>query len=221
MPAAGPGRKLAPDLIGMGESAKPDIGYTFDDHARCLDAWFQHLGLDDVVLVGHDWGVAVTETIVKPMSWEEFPPAGAEIFQALKTPGVGEKMMLDDNIFLESMALADEDRAAYLRPYPARESRVPLLTWARSMPLGGEPADVVERVEHYDMWLAASVDVPKLLMTFGPGFDTMMDDRMIAWCAEHIAALDIVHHDLPAGHHTPEDQPEALAATLAAWLDAH
>ncbi|GHF08695.1 hypothetical protein GCM10017786_48130 [Amycolatopsis deserti] len=62
--------------------------------------------------------------------------------------------------------------------------------------------------------------MPKLLMTFRPGFGTMMDDRMIAWCAENIAALDIVHHDLVAGHHTPEDQPEALAATLAAWLDA-
>ncbi|WP_431923247.1 haloalkane dehalogenase [Amycolatopsis tucumanensis] len=238
MPAAGPGRKLAPDLIGMGESAKPDIGYTFDDHARYLDAWFEHLGLDDVVLVGHDWGgalafdwaarhpgrvrgIAVTETIVKPMSWDEFPDAGAEIFRALKTPGVGEKMMLDDNIFLESMALGAEDRVAYLRPYPTRESRVPLLRWARSMPLGGEPADVVARVEHYDKWLAASADVPKLLMTFRPGFDTMMDDRMIAWCAENIAALDIVHHDLPAGHHTPEDQPAAIAATLSAWLDRH
>ena len=32
-------------------------------------------------------------------------------------------------------------------PYPTPESRRPLLAWARSMPLGGEPADVVARVE--------------------------------------------------------------------------
>ena len=31
---------LAPDLIGMGNSGKPDIAYRFDDHARYLDAWF-------------------------------------------------------------------------------------------------------------------------------------------------------------------------------------
>jgi haloalkane dehalogenase len=27
-------RCLAPDLIGMGQSGKPAIGYRFDDHAR-------------------------------------------------------------------------------------------------------------------------------------------------------------------------------------------
>lgn len=52
-----PGRRLlAPDLIGMGDSGKPDLAYSFDDHARYLDAWFDALGLDEAVLVGHDWG---------------------------------------------------------------------------------------------------------------------------------------------------------------------
>ena len=58
MPAS-PGRRLAPDLIGMGRSGKPDIAYRFADHARYLDAWFDALELDDVVLVGHDWGGAL------------------------------------------------------------------------------------------------------------------------------------------------------------------
>lgn len=40
----------------MGDSGKPDIEYTFADHARYLDAWFDALGLDGVVLIGHDWG---------------------------------------------------------------------------------------------------------------------------------------------------------------------
>ncbi|MEP7023808.1 MAG: alpha/beta fold hydrolase, partial [Actinomycetota bacterium] len=38
-------RGLAPDLIGMGRSGKPAIGYRFADHARYLDAWFDALGL--------------------------------------------------------------------------------------------------------------------------------------------------------------------------------
>src|ERR1700716_504693 len=53
------GRCLAPDLIGMGQSGKPDIAYRFFDHARCLTAWFDVLGLDKVTLVGHDWGAAL------------------------------------------------------------------------------------------------------------------------------------------------------------------
>lgn len=86
----GAGRLLAPDLIGMGASGKPDIGYSFSDHARYLDAWFDRLELDSVILIGHDWGgalafdwaarhperirgVAFMEAIIRPMSWDEFP----------------------------------------------------------------------------------------------------------------------------------------------------
>lgn len=119
LPAVGaPGRLLAPDLIGMGESGKPDLAYTFADHARYLDAWFDALGLEEVVLVGHDWGgalafdwaarhpgrvrgIAFTETIVKPMAWEEFPEGGRHLFRAIRTPQVGEAMVLDDNLFIE------------------------------------------------------------------------------------------------------------------------
>ena len=91
LPAFGaPGRLLAPDLIGMGQSGKPDIDYSFDDHSRYLDAWFDAVGVDSVVLVGHDWGgalafdwatrhrdrvrgIAFMETIVRPFTWDDFP----------------------------------------------------------------------------------------------------------------------------------------------------
>ncbi|WP_433509377.1 haloalkane dehalogenase [Nonomuraea sp. CA-143628] len=245
MPAVGPGRLLAPDLIGMGESGKPDIDYTFADHARYLDAWFDALDLQDVVLVGHDWGgalafdwatrhpgrvrgIAFTETIVKPMTWEEFPEGGRELFRAIKTEGVGEAMILDDNAFLEqglpgtvATPISQGDLDVYGKPYPTRESRRPLLQWPRAMPLGGEPADVVARVEAYDRWLAASTDVPKLLLTFAPGPGVMMHEDMIAWCAANMAALEIEHSEEVAGHHTPEDHPVLIATAIAAWADRH
>ncbi|MEU7835362.1 haloalkane dehalogenase [Nonomuraea sp. NPDC049129] len=245
MPAVGPGRLLAPDLIGMGESGKPDIDYTFADHARFLDAWFDALDLQDVVLVGHDWGgalafdwatrhpgrvrgIAFTETIVKPMTWEEFPEGGRELFRAIKTEGVGEAMILDDNAFLEqglpgtvATPISQGDLDVYGKPYPTRESRRPLLQWPRAMPLGGEPADVVARVEAYDRWLAASTDVPKLLLTFAPGPGAMMHEDMIAWCAANMAALEIEHSEEVAGHHTPEDHPVLIATAISAWADRH
>lgn len=92
---AAPGRRLlAPDLIGMGDSGKPDLAYSFDDHARYLDAWFDALGLAGAVLVGHDRGgalafdraarpparlpgrvrgLAFTETIIKPLEEAAHP----------------------------------------------------------------------------------------------------------------------------------------------------
>src|SRR4029453_11098 len=56
---AGQVRAVAPDLVGMGESGKPDIAYRFADHVRYLDAWFAALALHGVVLLGHDWGGAL------------------------------------------------------------------------------------------------------------------------------------------------------------------
>ncbi|WP_280491816.1 haloalkane dehalogenase [Nocardia asiatica] len=245
LPAVGgPGRRLAPDLIGMGDSGKPHIAYTFDDHSRYLDAWFDALGLDDVILIGHDWGgalgfdwaarhpgrvrgIAFTETIVKPMAWQEFPEAGRELFESIKTPGTGEAMMLDQNMFIEmlpgtvAVPLAVEDLDTYRKPYPTRESRTPLLQWARSMPLGGEPVDVVARIERYDDWLATSAEIPKLLLSFQPGPGAMMGPELNAWCAANIAGLEIAEHDLIAGHHTPEDRPEAIATAITSWLDKH
>ncbi|MFE2420598.1 haloalkane dehalogenase [Streptomyces hokutonensis] len=245
LPGVTTGRLLAPDLIGMGESGKPAISYDFADQARYLDAWFDALGLRDAVLVGHDWGgalafdwaarhpdrvrgIAFTETIVKPMTWEEFPEGGRELFRAIKTEGVGEAMLLDDNAFIEqalpastTTPLAPAVLAVYRKPYPTRESRRPLLRWARSMPLDGEPADVVARIEAYDRWLTSSPDVPKLLLTFAPGAGTMTTPDITAWCATNIAALEIEHSDAVAGHHTPEDRPEVIADAISGWVERH
>ena len=239
-----PGRRLAPDLIGMGGSGKPPIRYRFADHTRYLDAWFNALGLDGVVLVGHDWGgalafdwaarhpgrtrgIAFMETIVRPMSWEEFPEGARPLFESFRTSGVGETMVLDENVFINqalprtvASGLAKEDMDAYRKPYPTRDSRLPLLQWPRSMPLDGEPADVARRIEAYDEWLAHSPGVPKLLLTFDPGPGTMMGPEMIAWCAANIASLEIENCGY-AGHHAPEDQPDAIAAAIVAWADRH
>lgn len=239
-----PGRRLAPDLIGMGDSGKPDIGYTFADHAIYLEAWFDALEIDDAVIIGHDWGGALgfdwaarhsqrvralifSETIVKPLTWNEFPEAGRALFGSIRTPRIGEKMVLEDNAFIEQLLpgsvvtpIHEDDLREYRRPYPTAESRKPLLQWPRSLPLDGEPADVVARIETYDQWLGVSHDVPKLLLSFEPGPGVMMGPEIIEWCKQNFANLEIRRLG-PAGHHTPEDQPHAIAATLANWLDTN
>jgi haloalkane dehalogenase len=232
-------RLLAPDLIGMGASGKPDIAYSFADHARYLDAWFEALDLDGVVLVGHDWGgalafdwaahhpertrgVAFMEAIIRPLSWEEFPAPARPRYEALRTPGIGEKLALEDNIVLESMntltPLSEADMEAYRRPYPTPESRRPLLEWTRSIPFDGEPADVARRLEAYGEWLASSQDVPKLLLTFEGAVS--VGPSMIAWCTQYMANLEIENCG-PAGHQAPHDQPEAIAAAITSWALRH
>ncbi len=243
-PRVGGGRLLAPDLIGMGGSGKPDIAYAFDDHARYLDAWFDALDLDQVVLVGHDWGgalafdwatrhpgrvrgLAFLESIIKPVAWEDLTPPARERSKLIRTPGAGEEMVLEQNLFVRTAFTAgvlspvsDEDMRTYLAPFPTPESRRPILAWARQMPIGGEPAGLVARVEAYDAWLATSEDVPKLLMTFEGSPTLGTGKEMTRWCEENIAALEVVACG-DAGHHAQEDRPHEIAAAISAWLDRH
>ena len=232
------GRAIAPDLIGMGRSAKPDIGYRFSDHARYLDAWFDALELDRITLVGHDWGgalgfhwarrhpdrlraVAFMETIIKPIGWDDFPEAGREIFAAFRTPGTGEQLILDQNLFVEAVLpasmlhqLSAEEMDAYREPFRQRDHRLPTLVWPREIPIDGQPSDVVEIVEAYGEWLRSSTDVPKLLLTFEPG--AIMSEPVVRWCRENVAALEVV----PTGkgiHFVQEDEPDAIVHTVGDW----
>lgn len=246
LPRIGAGvRALAPDLIGMGRSGKPGGAYRFGDHARYLDAWFDALGIDEAVLVGQDWGgalafdraarhpgrvrgLAFMETILRPMGWADFPPAARPRFEALRTPGVGEEMVLDRNLFIEdglartilTGPLAETDRAVYAAPYSTPESRLPMLQWARSMPLDGEPADVTARVEAYGGFLADSPEVPKLLLVFDGSPTLMIGPREVAWCERNVSALEGEYCGT-AAHLCPEDRPEEIAAAVTAWAARH
>ncbi|MCY1060073.1 haloalkane dehalogenase [Nannocystis sp. SCPEA4] len=237
------GRCLAPDLIGMGRSGKPDSAYRFQDHARYLDAWFDALALRDVVLVGFDWGgvlaldwarrhadrvrgVVVFETFLQSMRWSDYPPQGAELFRALRTPGVGEAMVLEQNVFLErslgngvKRGLAEGDRAEYYAPFPDPASRRPMLQWPREIPIDGEPADVAAVVDENGRWLAESPEIPKLLLTFdGNGLSN--SPAVVAWAQRTMQNLEVVPLGA-AGHHAPEDAPDAIGGAIVAWLDRH
>jgi haloalkane dehalogenase len=231
------GRCLAPDLIGMGRSGKPAIDYGFADHARYLDAWFDALDLRRVTLVIHDWGsalgfdwarrhaervaaIAFMEAIVRPLAWDEWPEASRELFRSFRTPGIGEKLIFEKNVFLERVLpgsiqrkLTDEEMDAYREPFRDPASRRPMWRWPNQIPLDGEPADVVDVVARYARWLGES-DVPKLLLTFEPGI--LIRAPMVAWCREHVRRLEVQPIG-PGSHFVQEDHPEAIGDAVKAW----
>ena len=159
---------LAPDLVGMGQSAaSPGGAYRFVDHANYLDAWFEALDLrQDVALVLHDWGsalgfhwasrhpervraIAYMESIVQPRDWEDLPPSRAPIFRDLRSEK-GVRMVIDENAFIEMLlpkliirTLTKAEMDAYRLPFIEPQARRPMLIWPRELPISGEPADVV------------------------------------------------------------------------------
>src|ERR1700676_1848405 len=111
---------IAPDLIGFGQSGKPDIEYRFADHFRYLDAFLANAGISSAFVIAHDWGTALAFHLaarrpefirglafmefLRPIpTWEDFPASGRETFRKFRTPGVGEKMILEGNAFVEEV----------------------------------------------------------------------------------------------------------------------
>lgn len=238
---SGSARCLAPDLIGMGGSGKPEIGYRFADHARYLDAWFDAMNLTEVVLVGHDWGgalgmdwaarhpgrvrgIAVIETFLRPLRWAEMPPKGAELFRRYRS-SEGERLVLEENMFLEynlpaqAANLDPRDHDVYRAPYPTPDSRRPLLAWPREIPFDGEPADVARTMTNYGHWMATTPEVPKLLMALDNGAG-LGSPEVIGWAAQEFASCEVVSVGT-GGHHAPEDRPDAIGRAVAAWVHRH
>ncbi|MDT5286736.1 MAG: haloalkane dehalogenase, partial [Mycobacterium sp.] len=106
------------------------------------------------------------------------------------------------------------------RTLPHPESRRPILAWARQLPLGGEPAELVARIETFDAWLATSTSVPKLLLTFQGTPSQLNGEEMAKWRATHTPSLETDSCG-EAGHHAPEDRPKEIAAAISDWADRH
>jgi haloalkane dehalogenase len=160
------------------------------------------------------------------MGWDEVSPQARARGEKIRG-AEGEDLYLGQDLFVRQAftggvltPVSDQDLEVYLSPYPTRESRRPLLAWARQMPFGGEPARLVTRIEAYDAWLAASPQVPKLLLTFEGSPTLLITDAVTDWCASHIASLEIIRCG-EAGHHAPEDRPAEIAAAMSAWADRH
>lgn len=131
-------------------------------------------------------------------------------------------MILDQNLFVELVlpggmqrTLTQEEMAVYRAPFLQRDARRPILALPRDLPMSGEPADVAARVQRYSEWLSASADIPKLLLTFDPG--GVMTEPVVAWCRDHIAALEVVAIG-PGSHYVQEDHGPDIGKTIAAWM---
>jgi haloalkane dehalogenase len=242
LPAVGAGHLLAPDLIGMGRSGKPDLEFTFADHARYLDAWFDTVISDrPAVLVGHDWGgalaidraarhpdrvlgLAAFEAVLRPVRPEQLSgPARAR--RELILSEEGERMFLDteDGIrqaftFGVLTPVSSEDLKGYLLPYSSSASRRPLLAWARQ--LAAPPSEMTDRLEYAGRWLSASKTVPKLLLTFDGSPTLLIDEHAVAWARAQFSSVEIEHLG-SAGHHAAEDRPLEIGRAVSRWLDRH
>ncbi len=239
---AGLGRCIAPDLVGMGDSAKlvpsSDAAYSFKAHSEYLYGLLDALGVDkNVILVVHDWGsglgfewarmdparvrgIAYMEAILRPTGPVDMGETQGGYFDMLRS-AKGEELVLQKNMFVDQMLigglkyyLTDEDMAEYRRPYlEPGEGRRPTLTWPRELPLNGKPEVNDRIVQEYTQWLAGS-QIPKLFVHAVPGA-IFRDPAMLALARSLPNQREVTVY---GGHFVQEVSGDAIGRALADWI---
>jgi haloalkane dehalogenase len=229
---------IAPDLIGFGQSGKPDIEYRFADHVRYLDAFLDQAGITSAFVVAQDWGTALAFHLaarrpefirglafmefIRPMpTWEDFHRDAIETFQKFRTRGVGEEMILEGNAFVEGVLpsatvrkLTDEEMSVYRAPFATPKSRRPTWRFPNELPIAGEPADVYSTLEKAHRVLAQS-SYPKLLFVGDPG--ALISPAFAESFAKGLKNCRVVQ--LSSGlHYLQEDHPDVIGAHIKEWL---
>ena len=124
-------RCVAPDLIGMGHSSKPDhFPYRFTDHYTFLSTFINAVvPSGPILLVVHDWGsalglhwawqqaelsksfpsrrvlgVALMEFVRPFATWKDFgqPPEVEKAFKMFRSPEMGRKLIIEENRFMQA-----------------------------------------------------------------------------------------------------------------------
>jgi len=233
------GRVIAVDLIGMGKSDKPDLEYTFADHARYFGDFMQAMRLRNATLVLHDWGGAIgtdyamqnprnvraivyMEAVLKPMEWESANMAEKYLFGRFRDPEDGHKINAEDNYFVEKLLpmmsgreLSKAEMDAYREPYPTVESRKPVAKWPMEIPIDGEPERNAERIGENYRKLQAS-KIPLLLLHADPGM--IVKEDFLQELKGDLPRMDT--RSVGGGlHYIQETQPTKIGTEIASWLE--
>jgi haloalkane dehalogenase len=231
-------RVIAVDLIGMGKSDKPDIAYQFEDHIEYVEAFIEALGLENVVLVLHDWGggigfdyamrkpenvrgIAFMEAVVRPSRWEDANAVGRYLFKNLRDEETGYDLIVRDNYFVEKLIpmmagrdLSEEEMDHYRAPYLEESTRRPIRVWPQELPFDGSPERTHVRIAATYEKLKES-SMPLLLLVAEPGL--IMSEERVAIFENELPRMETKNIG-PGMHYVQETQPTNIGKAVASWI---
>lgn len=236
-------RVVVPDHVGCGRSDKPGddrYDYTLESRVRDLEALLlDHLKLDGITLVLHDWGGAigmgfaarhperVARLVVlntaafhlppsKPFPWPLWvcrdTPLGAWVVRGLNGFCRGTA-----RIGCKRSKMSRDVRAGYLAPYDSWAHRIAVHRFVQDIPLrpGDRSYDLVTSVQDR---LSLFADTP-MLIAWGLR-DFVFDRHFLAEWERRFPGAE-VHRFEGAGHYVLEDEHERIIPLVRAFLAAH
>lgn len=232
---------IAPDLIGMGKSDKPDLDYGFFDSYHYLSAFIEQMELKNITLVLHDWGSGLglhyateNQTNVRAVAFMEslhdMPlmkelPLQVRIASALFRNPIFAKFAVGNmNLLLKKMLpalverdLTEEEKAFYTAPYKTIKSRKALWVWPGEAPMDpSRRTPVREAFEAWRNWLPTA-DIPKLCLYATPGSAIMEKDAKKI--RKTFVNTEVVHVG-QGQHYIQEDCPHEIGEALSKWYES-
>jgi 2-hydroxymuconate-semialdehyde hydrolase len=219
-------RAIAPDLLGYGQSSKPEdvAALTIRAQAEVVRDLLRRLGVDGFAVVGHDIGGGIaqllafeggvrTMVLADSISFDSWPIEAVRMIAGASDGQVTEEIVADVAALVFDVGmghrerLADEDLEEYLRPW--RADPVALVRAARAID-GVGLRDAEDRLRALDQ---------RVLIAWGE------DDpwQPAAW-AERLGELlpGATVALLPGcGHFITEDAPETVLPLIARYLETH
>ena len=228
-------RCVVPDHMGMGKSDKPqDYPYTLSRHIDNLEKLADHLELNDITLVVHDWGGAIgmgfavrhPERIRRLVIFNTAAFLSSEIPLGLslcRIPGFGAIAIRGFNLFargairwacVKQERMTEEVRAGYLAPYDNFANRVANLRFVQDIPISPDsPSYYV--IQHIEENLKLFQEHP--VQIIWGAHDFVFNDHFLKRWQEIFPQAE-VHRMEDAGHYVVEDAHERILPLLYEFL---
>ena len=235
------GRCIAPDLIGLGQSDKPDIEYTVLDHIKYIEKFIETLNLKKVIIVMHGWGSVIGfdygmrheknckglvfyEAFLRSKSLdEESSLPFLEQALDLKDPKNKREFLENGEAFIDKIIapivmrkLTDEEMNHYRKPFATEGASKPVLQYINELPTLEDETEVDKLITNYTKKLTHST-LPKLMMYSVPGFVTTI--ATVMWAKENLPNIEIV--DIGEELHlAQESNPTLIGEAISVWLQS-
>ncbi len=232
------GRCVAPDLIGFGQSDKPNIDYSIFDHIKYIEKLIELLGLKNITLIMHGWGSVIGldyamrhennckglvfyEAFLRSLNGNDISlPFQEQLISLYDLENIADFVMngpaFVDKIIPQGVmrTLTEEEMNHYRKPFMQEGAGKSIMQYLKELPKGDGKSKVDQLIADYSKKLTQS-KLPKLLLYSVPGFITTI--ATIAWAKDHLLNLEIV--DIGEELHlAQESYPNLFGETISIWL---
>jgi haloalkane dehalogenase len=232
------GRCIAPDLIGFGQSDKPNIEYSVFDHIKYIEKFIEALGLKHMTLVMHGWGSVIGldyamrhenncaglvfyEAFLRPFDGSDISLPYQEQLISLQEQENLNELVMNGTLFVDKIipqivmrSLSDEEMNHYRQPFTQQGTGRPILQYLQELPKGDGKSKVDILIANYSKKLTMS-KLPKLMLYSLPGFITTIASAV--WAKDNIPNLEIVEIGEEL-HLAQESYPKLIGETISVWL---